>query len=213
MCEAVGGDDVAMWQVEDLDRFVDRDALLRGDDAPEPPYWAHLWSGARVLAAAVPAGTGRGIELGCGLGLPGVTAARRGLQMICTDRLAVPLSYVRASAEANGVHGLEVAVMDAMRPACRRGFDLVLAAEILYERSLFGALAGSLRPLLAPGGLGLLTDGRRIDTTEFYHAMENAGLAWRSHDVPVDEEGVTVRVRLVEFRRVEDQSPWRVILR
>jgi hypothetical protein len=103
--------------------------------------------------------------------------------------------------------------MDAMRPACGGVFDLVLAAELLYERPLFGTLAGSLRLLLAPGGRGLLTDGRRIDTTAFYREMEQAGLAWHGRDVPIEEEGVTVRVRLVEFRRVEDQSPWRAILR
>ena len=69
---------VTLWQVDDLERYVDRRALLAGDDPEEPPYWAHLWSGARVLADAVPARPGRTIELGCGLGLPGLTAARRG---------------------------------------------------------------------------------------------------------------------------------------
>jgi predicted nicotinamide N-methyase len=209
----VGDDEIALWEVDDLERFVDRDALLRGDDAPEPPYWAHLWSGARILAEAVPAGGGRGIELGCGLGLPALTAARRGTRMLCTDRLSVPLGYVRASAAANDVRALEVAVMDAVQPACAGGFDLVLAAELLYERRLFGALATSLRALLAPGGLGLLTDGRRMDTAAFYPELERAGLAWRARDVAIDEEGALVRIRLVECRRVEDHSPWRVILR
>jgi len=211
--EAVGAEQVALWQVDDLERFVDREALLRSEEAPEPPYWAHLWSGARVLAAAVPSHAGWGIELGCGLALPGLTAARRGTRMLCTDRLAAPLSYVRASAQANGLRGLEVAVMDAMRPSCGRRFDLVLAAEILYERALFGALAAALRALLAPGGVGLVSDGRRIDTAAFYAALDDAGLSWRARDVAVDEEGATLHVRLVELRRVEDQSPWRVILR
>jgi predicted nicotinamide N-methyase len=44
------GDDVALWRVADLERHVDRAALLGGDEPPEPPYWAHLWSGALVLA-------------------------------------------------------------------------------------------------------------------------------------------------------------------
>src|SRR4029077_3586901 len=70
----VGSEHVALWQVDDLERYVDPPAPLARGDAPEPPYWAHLWSGARVLAAAVPSGHLHAIELGCGLGLPGLVA-------------------------------------------------------------------------------------------------------------------------------------------
>src|SRR5262249_16256300 len=66
---AAGGHGVALWQVDDLERYVDRHALLAAADAPEPPYWAHLWSGARVLADAVPRRRVDAVELGCGLGL------------------------------------------------------------------------------------------------------------------------------------------------
>ncbi|HJQ83559.1 MAG TPA: hypothetical protein VKA21_05750, partial [Candidatus Binatia bacterium] len=51
----VDGERIALWRPHDLERHVDRAALLAADDPPEPPYWAHLWSGATVLAAAVPA--------------------------------------------------------------------------------------------------------------------------------------------------------------
>src|SRR5205823_1340034 len=74
----VGDTSVALWRVAALERHVDRAALLAADEPPEPPYWAHLWSGAVVLAAAVPRSARRVLELGCGLGLPGLTAARRG---------------------------------------------------------------------------------------------------------------------------------------
>ena len=49
----VGAETIALWQVADLERHVDRRALLAGDDPPEPPYWAHRWSGAAVLGEAV----------------------------------------------------------------------------------------------------------------------------------------------------------------
>jgi len=58
----VGDDRVCFVSVADLERHVDRDALLRADDPPEPPYWAHCWSGAReprVERGAVPGGVVR----------------------------------------------------------------------------------------------------------------------------------------------------------
>ena len=67
----VGDTTVALWRVAALERHVDRAALLAADEPPEPPYWAHLWSGAAVLSAAVPRDARRVPELGCGLGLPG----------------------------------------------------------------------------------------------------------------------------------------------
>src|SRR5689334_16055775 len=42
----VGDDTIALWSVAALERYVDRAALLSDEDPPEPPYWAHLWSGA-----------------------------------------------------------------------------------------------------------------------------------------------------------------------
>lgn len=194
---AAGDDTVRLWQVADLEAHVDRAALLGGTDPPEPPYWAHLWSGARVLAAAVPPQAGRVVELGCGLGLPGLVAARRGAQVTFVDRERLPLEFVAASARANGVAAARVAG-DFATPPFATAFDLVLAAEILYDRAGFRALAVALARLAGVRGRVLLTDGQRIDTREFYPLLEAAGLAWRAQTVRVDEEGFPLDVRLVE---------------
>src|SRR5689334_7425958 len=163
----VGDDRVRLAIVADLERHVDRDALLRADDPPEPPYWAHCWSGARVLAERVPSNAGHVLEIGCGLGLPGVVATRRGARVVFADRVAAPLAFVRASLGANGVDaGLVVA--DVLAAPWRDAFDVVLAAEVLYDRAVFARLAAALRAALAPGGFVLLADGHRIDTAEFY---------------------------------------------
>lgn len=197
----VDGADVALWQVCDLERYVDRAALLAGDDPPEPPYWAHLWSGARVLAAAVPADAGRVVEIGCGLGLPGLVAACRGGSVVFVDHERVALEFVAESARANGVDEARCVAADFVALPFRERFDLVLAAEIVYERTGFVQLASALSALARLGGRVLLTDGQRIDTRFFYAALEAAGLVWEARVVRVLEDGFPVDIRLVDARR------------
>lgn len=192
---------VALWQVDDLERHVDRHALLAGDDPAEPPYWAHLWSGARVLAALVPPHAGRAVELGCGLGLPGLAAARRGATVTFVDRARAPLAFVRASAAANGLDAVDVVAADFTAGAVAGRFDLVLLAEVLYDRAAFPAVAHAIAAALAPGGLALLADGARIDTRGFYPALDTLGLSVRttSHRVPAD--GVVETITVAAIRR------------
>src|SRR5262245_62025798 len=167
----VGSDTLALWRVADLERHVERRALLADDDGPEPPYWAHLWSGALVLAAAVPPGARTAIELGCGLGLPGLVAARRGARVVLLDRIPAALAFARASAAANGL-AVHAVAGDATAPPVRARFDLVLAAELLYDREAFAPLARTLAALVAPRGRVLVADAGRIDTAGFLPALD-----------------------------------------
>jgi predicted nicotinamide N-methyase len=195
----VEADGLELWTVVDLERHVDRDALLRADDPPEPPYWAMCWSGARVLAARVPVNAGRVVEVGCGLGAPGAVAALRGARVVFVDRVAAPLAFVRETLRTNGLGGTLI-VADLLHPPWRTTFDLVLAAEILYDRTTFDALAAALTRMLAPGGRILLADGHRTTTAPFYEAAATAGLEWTREDVRVEEEGSTVTISIVEMR-------------
>src|SRR5262245_7806237 len=197
---SAGDDEVALWQVADLERHLDRRALLAGDDGPEPPYWAHLWSGARVLADAVPRDAGRTVELGCGLGLPGLMAARRGAAVTFVDRERAPLAFVRASARATGVGAVDLVVADLTSGAVRGEFDLVLLAEVLYDRAAFAAIARAVGSLLAPGGLALLADGARIDTRAFYPELAAAGLRIETAQRRVDADDVTETIALSAIR-------------
>lgn len=197
----VGRDLVALWVVADLESHVDRAAVLRTEAPVDPPYWAHLWSGARVLAAAIPPSAGRVLELGCGLGLPSLVAARRGATVLATDRARAPLAFVRASARANGFGRLEVAGLDLGRPGLRERFDVVLLSEVLYDRNAFPEIVETLRWVLAPGGYALLADGARIDTRAFYTLLTGAGFHWTAADFVAIEEGFPIRIRLVRISR------------
>ena len=203
----VGDTTVALWRVAALERHVDRAALLATDDAPDPPYWAHLWNGAAVLAAAVPRGVPSVLELGCGLGLPGLAAACRGGRVTFVDRVPAALAFVRASAAANGLGTVDVVAGDVTAPALVARFELVLAAELVYERAAFPALARALAGHLAPHGRALLADAGRIDTRAFYTELAAAGLAWQATDRCVREEGFPLTVKLVEITHADRRAP------
>jgi predicted nicotinamide N-methyase len=107
--------------------------------APLVPYWSVLWrSGValgRELARFRLAGL-RVVELGCGLAVPSLVAAQAGAVVLATDASAEALELVDRNARENGV-SIGTACVDWGAPEevlARGPFDLVLAADVLYER-------------------------------------------------------------------------------
>jgi predicted nicotinamide N-methyase len=93
----------------------------------------------------------RVVELGCGLALPSLAAARAGAEVLATDACPEALDLVARNARANGLR-IATATVDWAEPAELLGgepFGLVLAADVLYERRSV-ALLLSLLPRLAP---------------------------------------------------------------
>ena len=205
---AAGARVVRLCTVADLDAMVDRDAVLRGD--VEPPYWAYLWSGARVLADYVARWLDvrkrRVLEIGCGLGLPAITAAAGGADVTAVDVDATALAFVDASAAANATPCATLTADFHELPAGRR-FDVVLAAEVAYDRGRFADLAAVFDRQLAPGGVGLLADGYRTDTRGVYAALAAHGFQTAAVDVTVTEEGRRMPVRLTLLRRAAVTRP------
>lgn len=166
---------------------------LGGEWAPLVPYWAVLWrSGvalARELASESLAGK-RAVELGCGLALPSLAAARAGASVLATDGDDEALELVDRNARENGV-AIETACVDWADPGtlvARGPFDLVLAADVLYERASAGLLL-KLLPRLAPAAL--LADPGRPAAGAF---LGEARRHWRVTTSTRDE---------VEIHRIE----------
>jgi predicted nicotinamide N-methyase len=101
------------------------------------PYWAELWPSGVELADHVGrlelAGR-RVLELGAGLGLPSLAAALRGAEVLATDWAEDAVELLRANAARNDV-ALRVERARWDEPArFGAGWDLVLAADVLYEQ-------------------------------------------------------------------------------
>jgi predicted nicotinamide N-methyase len=118
------------------------------------PYWSVLWRSGVALAReldGVPLEGLRVVELGCGLGVPSIAAARAGASALATDAAGEALVLVSRNAVENGVE-VETAAIDWKRPRPileRAPFDLALAADVLYERASVAVLL-ELLPRLAP---------------------------------------------------------------
>jgi predicted nicotinamide N-methyase len=122
--------------------------------APIAPYWSVLWRSGVALAReldVVPLRGLRVVELGCGLAVPSIAAARAGAAVLATDVCAEALTLLARNAQANDVP-IETAMVDWAEPdelLGRAPFDLVLAADVLYEPASVAPLL-SLLPRLAP---------------------------------------------------------------
>jgi predicted nicotinamide N-methyase len=175
--------------------------------APVAPYWAVLWRSGVALARELegePLGDRRVVELGCGLAVPSIAAARAGASVLATDVSPEALALAKRNARGNGVR-IETAAIDWADPGAAAGpvpgsgrvagrdrFDLVVAADVLYERSAVAPLL-SLLPLLAPEAW--LADPGRPAAGAF---LEQASRRW-----PVD-----TRVRgVVRIHRLRFSSP------
>jgi predicted nicotinamide N-methyase len=200
--EWICGREIRIYSPSDLEERLDRHQLLH-DDGYVPPYWALLWSGSRELARHLAASAdlaGRtALDVGCGLGLLALAAARSGARVTAIDREPAAIEFLRASAAANALE-IEAMVGDPSVLGERR-FDAVMAAEILYEREAFRDLARALVRLTVSGGMLWIADAGRVDTRAFFAEIASAGvLAIADETAEVREEGSRIRVRIVGYR-------------
>jgi predicted nicotinamide N-methyase len=170
----LSGGELAVLRPRDTEALLDEHAFEENEFLP---YWAELWPSGVALAKAIAARALKGarvLELGCGLGLPSIAAARAGGRVLAVDWSAAAIDLLATNAARNGV-AIESAVVSwsAPEPLLERApFHLVLAADVLYEWRDVPVLA-ELLPRL--GGEVLLADPGRPPLEAF---LEQVGTVW-----------------------------------
>jgi predicted nicotinamide N-methyase len=154
--------------------------------APVAPYWSVLWRSGVALAYELEGVELRGlrvVELGCGLAVPSIAAARAGASVLATDAASEALTLVALNARTNEVR-VDTAVVDWEEPdelVSRSPFDLVFAADVLYERSNVASLL-QLLPRLAPRAW-LADPGRKTADAFLEQAHRRWAVDTRMRDV------------------------------
>lgn len=141
------------------------------------PYWAEIWPAGVELArhvAGLDASDLAGadvLELGCGLGLPALVAALRGARVTATDWSPEAIDALVENAARNGV-AIDARIHDWRDPDALAGarFDLVLAADVLYEARNAEPLLRLLDRTVGPAGEAIVADPGRRHAAAFFDA-------------------------------------------
>jgi len=150
--------ELKLWLIdaENMDRAFTPEETRR--ILHEPPYWSFCWASglalARYLAERPQWVEGkRVLDFGAGSGVAGIAAARAGaLEVVACDLDPLAIAACRANAELNDVQ-LSYST-DFFAEADR--FDLILVADVLYDR----ANLPLLDEFLSRGREALVADSR-----------------------------------------------------
>lgn len=187
------------------------DDLIREEDFvmdERLPYWADIWPSSTILArhfielskSSRARNPGRGLELGCGVGLVTTAAMIAGYDMIASDYYTDALAFTRANAFRNTGRSPEAPMIDWRHfPADVTGIDLILASDVLYEKEYARLLPRIFKKALAPGGMAIVADPGRVGVPEFLDECKNVGLVIRSKITHAFEEAeIKQRIDLYE---------------
>lgn len=176
------------------DRLMDHPAVRSVFAAHEYlPYWADLWPAARMLAKAIlrePWTPGlEALEIGCGLGLPGIAALSMGLRVIFSDCDATALEFAAGNARRNGFDQFRLLPFDWSAPPDDLRVPVVLASDLLYEIRNVEPIVKLIARVLQPGGVCLLTDQDRVPSHVLREALPAAGLSFTTQVMRAGEPG------------------------
>lgn len=196
----IAGQEVLLLRPRDYDAMLTEEAFEREELLP---YWAQLWPSGNLLAEVLSGRQWRGsriLELGCGLGLSSIVAARAGARVTATDWSEASVAATADNAARNGVE-LETAVADWDRPdnlLAGAPWDLVIGADVLYERKKCDTLL-ALLPLLTSEVI--LADSHRASAEPFFDRVD---VGWTRERLRSTSKPLVTVHRLV--RRTEDSG-------
>jgi predicted nicotinamide N-methyase len=163
----------------------DRDALLSASNRHHcPPYGLLLWDSAIALAEFIASSpelvtNKRVLELGAGVGLPGLVAQSVGAHVAQTDHFGEALDVAALNAASNGITGISRFWADWRNWQSTDVYDVVLGADILYDPEVHAELARVIKSALSPKGTLLLADPGRPQALEFLGRLEDEGLRFQ----------------------------------
>jgi len=188
--------------VSDLESMLDgKEALSNVSDFP---FWVKLWEAAIVLGQYLGGqnfkkGTSL-LELGAGLGVPGLAAAAAGCDVTLSDYEELILDFERVSAAASKLDNVDCMMLDWKNPPEMRRYDIIVGAEILFREEFFKPLLNVMRRALKPEGVIFLAhDVRRQSLQPFLEmAQEEYNISASKKTLrSLEEDRVIIMNRLV----------------
>jgi len=179
-CITIATDTFDLTALKDAAALLDDAEFVRECEKTDRlPYGLELWPAALMLAEHLyrsePGQGRRAIELGCGVGLVSIAAARTGWHILATDCDPVPLQFAEFNAAANAVEIDAFELLDWHNPPTESRFSRVLAADVLYQRCDHTPILNCIDQLLEHDGVAIIADPNRGVADDFVARAEANG--------------------------------------
>lgn len=150
----------------------------------------------------------RVLDLGCGLGLPGIAAAVSGCAVTFADVQADALTFVRWNLQCLAPKSpASFLRMDWSREVVEGRFDLIIMSDVSYRPVHHLALWRHVENCLAPGGLVIHADPERRESRAFVSELHQR-MQVKERVIPVQVGARQARIRLCWAWRDADCGRW-----
>lgn len=174
------------------------------------PYWPQIWPVARMLGKALlkedwskypkKGDKLEALELGCGLGVPGIAALSCGLRVTFSDYDLAAIEFATRNARLNRLFDFKMLPLDWRFPPDDLTFPIILGADITYEERSVEPILKLLKKMLTDDGTCFLTDQNRGPASILRQMLGDFGFRYSQEMVRATEPGGEVRVKGTLYR-------------
>lgn len=201
----IGGESCRFFKIKNIDEVLEQ--VLQ--DSPQPddhaPYWSEFWPSSLALAQFLSREVNLkgkfALELGCGLGLAGIAARRCGAEVLLSDIEEDALRIAELNWIINFMELPAAARLDWRNPAFNQKFEIILAADVAYEKRLFWPLVDTFQQLLAPGGEIFLSEPNRPVAEGFFNMLKENRFEYQkySEEIEYNRKNIIVSVYRIKL--------------
>ncbi len=205
------GEPYRITRLTDFDELFERMITENADGTDNDdsiPYWMEIGPASIALAEFIMENKEmvekkKVLELGCGLGIPGIVAARCGAKITFSDLHPDALYFARINAVANKVTTAKYKTEDWRKTSPVHEYEVLLASDVSYERTAFPFLIKAFKNMLIPKGLVILSEPGRQYARSFFNLLANNGFRCICHQKrEIVRNGSPTNVNLLVFSRV-----------
>jgi predicted nicotinamide N-methyase len=161
------------------------------------PYWSQVWPSAKALAQFLLSNPSyvnekSVLELGAGLGLPSLVAARYAARVLCTDYVPEAVVAARQSAAHWQLKNFSAEVLNWQQLPAGLDAEVLLLSDINYEAVAFDTLQKVIGTFLQKGTTVVLSTPQRLVAKAFIAPLlancirqEEVAVRQREEEVPI----------------------------